>query len=224
MERSVAAVAPIDLATAHGGPVEGVERDEELTVRVAAGDAAALATLYDRHAGVVIALLLRIVRDRVVAEDLLQETFLSLWRHATAYEEERGHLRGWLLSIAHHLALNELRRARRRPLSVNPWSARETEPGSIRGRMAVLTEPGPEPPQVVWEALRCAEVVDALGCLPPAQRTVIELYALGYSQSEIAAQTAEPLGTVKSRMRRGLLRLRELLQARGLDADAGDFG
>lgn len=210
--------------TAWAEPGDGVERDEELAARVAAGDAAALAALYDRHAAVVFAFLLRIVRDRPVAEDLLQETFLRLWRHADGFEADRGRLRSWLLTIAHHLALNELRRARRRPQPVERRETDRGETGATDVGLALLAEPGPGPSQMAWETVRRAEVAAALRSLPDVQRAVIELYAVGYSQSEIAARTGEPLGTVKTRMRRGLLRLRTLLQERGLESDGTDLG
>lgn len=207
-----------------GEPGGGVERDEELVARVAAADPVALAALYDRYGADVFGSLVRIVRDRSVAEELLQETFLRLWRHADGFEAGRGRLRPWLLAIAHHLALNELRRARRRPQCAGPRRGDSGETGAAEGGLSALREPGPGPPQLAWEAVRWAEVAEALRSLPPPQRVVIELYAVGYSQSEIAAQTGEPLGTVKTRMRRGLLRLRALLEMRGLEADASDHG
>lgn len=211
-------------AVGRGGAGSVVERDEELAARVAAGDADALAAIYDRYAAVVFAFLVRIVGDRAVAEDLLQETFLRLWRHADAFEEGRGRLRPWVLSIAHHLALNELRRARRRPQGVGRRGGHEGEANGVEVVLAALAEPGPGPPQMAWEAVRRSEVADALRSLPQSQRRVIELYAVGYSQSEIAASMGEPLGTVKTRMRRGLLRLRELLQERGVESGATDLG
>ena len=192
--------------------MDATERDEELVKRLVTGETAALEALYDQHAGVVFALMVRIVGDRQVAEELLQETFLRAWQHAGTYQGERGRLRSWLLGIAHNLALNELRRRRRRPGDV---------PEQLDGSraFATLPDPGPEPWEAAWGAMRRTEVAQALERLPAPQRAVIELYAAGYSQSEIAARLGEPLGTVKTRMRRGLHHLRDLLRVAGVNLE-----
>jgi RNA polymerase sigma-70 factor (ECF subfamily) len=196
-----------------GQPATSVS-DDELIRRLALGDTAALAAVYDRHAAMVFALLMRIVAQREIAEELLQETFLRAWQHARAFDGERGRLRSWLLAIAHHLALNELRRQRHRP---RPAHA----PAPLTGEylLAGLPDPAPEPAEVAWAAVRRVELVQSLEQLPPAQRTVVELFAAGYTQSEIAARLGEPLGTIKSRMRRGLLALRDMLRGRGLEPE-----
>lgn len=192
--------------------MDGTEQDERLVQRLADGDVAALDALYQRHAGVVFALQVRIVGDREVAEELLQEAFLRAWQHAAAYDGRRGQARSWLLGIAHHLALNELRRRRRRPQD-EPESRRwEDDRGG-----ADPTDPAPAPFELAWAALRQEEVVRALGELPPASRRVIELYTVGYTQAEIADRLGEPLGTVKTRMRRGLQQMRGVLRGLGED-------
>jgi RNA polymerase sigma-70 factor (ECF subfamily) len=188
--------------------------DDELIRRLAVGDTTALTVVYDRHAGMVFALLVRIVAQRELAEELLQETFLRVWQHARSFDGERGRLRSWLLAIAHHLALNELRRQRHRP---RPAPPREPETGELV--LARLPDPSPEPPEVAWATVRRVELVQSLERLPEAQRVVIELFAAGYSQSEIATHLGEPLGTVKTRMRRGLLALRDMLSNRGLEPE-----
>src|SRR5262249_19244288 len=94
---------------------EDVVSDNALNAAMVAGDTSALGALYDRHAQIVFALLLRILRDRTTAEDLLQEVFLRAWQQADLFDETRGTMRCWLYSMAHNLALNELRRRRRRP-------------------------------------------------------------------------------------------------------------
>ncbi len=194
--------------------MNGSERDDELARRLAAGDPAALEALYDRHAGVVFALLVRIVHDRQVAEELLQEAFLRAWQRGDTYEGQRGEVRSWLLGIAHHLALNELRRRRRRPAE-----AAESRRNAFDHELAALPDPGREPIEAAWVAVRQQELVRAMAGLPDSQRAVLELFAAGYSQAEIAERLGEPLGTVKTRMRRGLLRLRDELHALGIDVD-----
>ncbi len=192
--------------------MDRAEEDEQLIGRLVAGDVAALDALYDRYAGVVFALVLRIVADRPVAEELLQETFLRAWQRAGLFEGSRGRVPSWLLGIAHNLAIDELRRRRRRPQAVTPRERERAE-----RELAGLPDPGPAVAEEAWSRLRRAQIEAALGRLPPAQRRIIELaYFEGYSQSEIAARLGEPLGTVKTRMRLGMRKLRDLLEAQGL--------
>ena len=142
----------------------------------------------------------------------MQETSLRAWKRAYLFERERGRVPSWLLGIAHNLAIDELRRRRRRPQGVTP---RERE--ASERELASVPDPGPEVAEEAWASLRRAQIAAALERLPPAQRRIIELaYFEGYSQSEIAARLGEPLGTVKTRMRLGLRKLRDLLQAQGL--------
>lgn len=195
---------------------DGQDNDGDLMARIVAGDTAALETLYARHSRAVFALLFRIVGDRQTAEDLLQEAFLRAWQHAGVYREAQGRVLPWLLGVAHHLALNEHRRRRRRPqvAFMREGSGRDElrEPDHLMG----IT---PDPSDEVWERIRGAQVSKAMAALPEQQRAIIALYATGHSQSEIASRLNEPLGTVKSRMRRGLLHLRHLLEADGIGMD-----
>lgn len=186
------------------------DHDRYLIARAGAGDPAALEALYDRHARAVYALLVRLVADRQTAEDLLQETFARGWQHATTYQASRGGVLAWLLGIAHHLALNEHRRRRRRPHSPPHQRA------AVEERVASLAADAPDPAEEAWYRQRRLRVEAAVAELPVAQRAIIDLYAIGYTQQEIATKLQEPLGTVKSRMRRGLQRLREVLQAQGI--------
>lgn len=193
------------------------EDDEALLPRLATGDRAALDLLYDRYAGPTYALLLRIVADRQLAEDLLQEVFVRVWQRAGLYQAERGRALTWTLSIAHNLAIDEIRRRRRRP-----QEAEERDGTTVTDLLDLVptTEPGPE--QLAWEQHRRAQIVGALQHLPEAQRTLIELaYFEGYTQSQLAERLGEPLGTIKTRLRLGIQKLRALLGEQGLDA-AGD--
>ncbi len=170
--------------------------DVELMRRLANNEPGACAALYDRHAEAVHALLVRIVRDRDAAEDLLQETLLRAWQHAANFDRQRGPVRCWLLGIAHNLALNELRRRRRRPSEI-----REYADDDGVSALGMQPDPAPGPPDVAWIGVQENELQHALGRLQPSQRVAVELYAVGFSQSEIAANLAEPIGTIKSRLR-----------------------
>jgi RNA polymerase sigma-70 factor (ECF subfamily) len=174
--------------------------DEDLLRRVAARDPAALASLYDRYAPLVYGLARRIVRDEDQAEDLVQEVFLRLWNRPEVYDRGRGTFRAWLLSIAHHLAVDVLRR-RRREVSYQDK----------------LAGPGTDDPvDTAMGQLEGAAVRSLLGRLPPDQRRVIELaYFEGLTQREIAARLGEPLGTVKTRLRLGIIKLRALYEDGG---------
>jgi RNA polymerase sigma-70 factor, ECF subfamily len=193
-------------------PLAGVP-DDALIAALVAGEPEALGALYDRHAGVVFSLLVRIVGDRETAEELLQEAFLRAWQQGHTFDEARGTVRCWLHGIAHNLALNELRRRQRRPRVQGRGAGADLEGDAYAG----CVEPGPDPAVNAWCAVRDAGLAHALDQLPPAQRAVLALYAAGYSQSEIATILGEPLGTIKSRMRRALCYLRETLPALGID-------
>ena len=186
--------------------------DTGLVERVAGGDEDALGQLYDHFGQAVHSLCLRIVRDGAVAEELTQEVFVRLWRSAASFQPARGRVSTWLLRIAHNLALNELRRRQSRPV-VAPdadWDAAS----------AGLADTSDESDPVLAASMReRAEAVrHALAQLPAPQRHAIELaFFGGLSQAEVAAAQGEPLGTVKSRIRVGMQRLRELLMAAGID-------
>jgi RNA polymerase sigma-70 factor, ECF subfamily len=188
--------------------------DEALIAALVAGEPEALGPLYDRHARVVFSVIMRIAGDRDVAEEILQEVFLRAWQQAHAFDETRGTVRFWLHRIAHNLTLNELRRRQRRPQVQRRPPSADAEDDEYAARV----DAGRDPAVDAWCAVRDAELAHALDQLPQGQRAVLLLYAEGFSQSEIAAKLGEPLGTVKSRMRRALCRLREALPTLGIDA------
>ena len=182
--------------------------DAELVGRAAAGEAGALEVLYDRYARVVFAFALRIVGDRQLAEELLQEAFLRAWQQAAAFRPGRGSFVTWLLSITHNLAIDEVRRRRRRP-----QRAEGEEPAAALAAVADAG-PGADVEGEVWLGALRGAIAAALDGLPAARREVIELaYFGGLTQREIAARLGEPLGTVKTRMRLGLQKLRLALSA-----------
>ena len=172
---------------------------QELIARMARGDTQALAGFYDRYAPLAYGLILRIVRDRTDATEVLQDVFWEAWEAAGAYDPARGTPEAWVAMRARTRAIDRVRSLRRRhEMFVAPVDE------------AVMTdaEPGPDPAE---SAERRGVIQAALARLSDAQREVIELaYYGGLSQSEIAERTKQPLGTVKTRIRLGLERLREV--------------
>lgn len=182
-------------------PAAGADDDAALVRRMAAGDADALGSFYDRWAAAVQAVTLAIVHERSEAEDVVEETFWQAWRQASRYDAGRGTVSAWLLTIARSRAMDRARvLVRRRETSVD-------EAGTMEAH-------APDPAEQAAAAERRAAVADALGALPEPQREVIEMaYFGGLSQSEIAACTGQPLGTVKTRARLAMQKLRERLAA-----------
>jgi RNA polymerase sigma-70 factor (ECF subfamily) len=197
-----------DDPAAPGRPVSVVDHDDrQVLARVANGELNALEALYDRYRTMAYSIALRVTGDASLAEDVLQDAFLGAWRHAGRYAEGRGSVKTWLLAIVHHRAVDAVRR--RRPTTAMPESEDVAPPA--------LTLPD------VWGEVAAdldAETVrGALEVLPDAQREAIELaYFGGLTQQEIAARTGAPLGTVKGRMRLGLLAMRKHLLEQGVAA------
>jgi RNA polymerase sigma-70 factor (ECF subfamily) len=178
--------------------------DAELILLVTQGDQYALEALYERYARAVYSFSLRIVGDAQVAEEILQEVFVRAWQQGGSFQSARGSLITWLLSITHNLSIDEVRRRKRRP-----QKAESEEPESI---LAGLPDEGPNVEEEVWLSSLRVSIQDALQQLPAAQREAIELaYFQGLTQREIADTLGEPLGTIKTRMRLGMLKLREQL-------------
>lgn len=178
--------------------------DSELISLVTQGDQDALAVLYERYSRAVFSFSLRIVGDTQVAEEILQEVFVRVWQQGGSFQAARGTLITWLLSITHNLSIDEVRRRKRRP-----QKAESEEPESI---LAGLPDEGLGVEEEVWLSSLRISIQDALRQLPSAQREAIELaYFQGLTQREIADTLGEPLGTIKTRMRLGMLKLREQL-------------
>jgi RNA polymerase sigma-70 factor (ECF subfamily) len=177
------------------------EEDRAVLVRLADGELDALEDLYDRYKTMAYSIAYRITNDATLAEDVVQEAFLGVWRNAARYVEGRASVKTWLLSIVHHRAIDAVRR--RRPTTELP-DVEQPVPDA-------LTLPD------VWSevaaGLDATTVQGALAVLSEVQRQAIELaYFGGLTQQEIADRTATPLGTVKSRMRLGLLAMRRYLE------------
>ena len=199
--------------------------DANLVRQLAAGSESALGTLYDRYGDAIFAAAYRLTSDRGAAEEVVQETFLTLWNRAEMFDPAAGSLSAWLHTIGRNRAVDRLRAAGRRPQLValsSPTAPDESETQALERAVAggrvmagAMQPPGPE------EAADAAHLRDAiriaLGAMPELERMVILLaYQEELSQTEIAERLAWPLGTVKTRTRRALLRLRQAL--------GGEFG
>lgn len=186
--------------------------DAELIGRAGEGEARALEVLYDRYSSVVFSFALRLVGDRQLAEEVLQEVFFRAWQQGGSFSQKRGTFITWLLSITHNLAIDEIRKRRRRP-----QKAESEEPEALLAAVPD-TGSGADVEDEVWLGALRETIVGALDQLPPPQREAIELaYYQGLTQREIAETLGEPLGTIKTRMRLGLLKLREALGGNGME-------
>ena len=183
------------------------DADRAVLERVAAGELDALDELYERYKTMAYSIAYRITNDATLAEDVVQDAFLGAWRNAARYVHGRGSVKTWLLSIVHHRAIDAVRR--RRPTTELP-DTEVVPPQQLR-----LPD--------VWSEVSAALDADmvrvALAALSDVQREALELaYFGGLTQVEIAERTATPLGTVKSRMRLGLLAMRAALIAADPDS------
>src|SRR5881628_53082 len=173
----------------------------DLLTRMAAGDREAFAVFYDRYAPVVFPLILRIVRERADASDVLQEVFWEAWRDAPAYDAARGSPEAWMVTRARTRALDRIRATRRRG---------DTFVAPLDEGLAAPHESAPDAAE---RAADRGTVMSALDRLPDVQREVIELaYYAGLTQTEIAERLKQPLGTVKTRIRLALERLRAVVK------------
>ncbi|HEY7123682.1 MAG TPA: sigma-70 family RNA polymerase sigma factor [Ktedonobacterales bacterium] len=187
--------------------------DTFLVQRVANGDSSALEKLYDRYGQAVYSLALRIVREPGTAEDLTQEVFVRLWRYAGTYDSTRGRFSGWLLGITRNLALNEVRRWQSRPQKADLVTDDDE-------RAYELVDESADSAEAAWLNIRREAIVQAMRQLPAPQRRAIELaFFGGLTHLEIANLLGDPLGTIKSRIRIGMQRLKQLLLAQGIEAD-----
>ena len=196
---------------------------------MATGSEEALATLYDRHVDGVHAVALRLTGDRGIAEEVVQETFLALWNRAELFDPALASLATWLRSIARNRTVDRLRAMGRRPTLVSlggHGDPDDVDAGLNRVVPGATVVGGATPavsPEAAAEAASVrASIAAAVGSMPEMERTVIVLaYREGLTQQEIAERLGWPLGTVKTRTRRALARLRELLEADESPAGAG---
>ena len=171
----------------------GGAADNSLVSAVRSGDENAMAMLYDRYSSIVYSVALRVLGDTGAAEDVLQEVFMQLWRNPGGFDSSRGNLAAWLAVISRNRAIDAVRKRR---------------PDTDIADVIVSVEP-----DLAGDAERARameKVRGALGAMPSAQRSALEMaYFEGLTHTEIAAKTGEPLGTIKTRIRAGLLALRK---------------
>lgn len=176
---------------------EPVDHVGELLLRTASGDRDAFTRLYDMLSSRVFGLILRVLVDRSQSEEVLQEVFLEVWQSAARFAPKKGQGRSWVLTIAHRRAVDRVR------------SAQASADRDVRAGFRDLDVPRDDVAESVEMRIEGRKVVEAVAALPEAQREAITLaYYGGYSQSQIAALVGAPLGTIKTRMRDGLSRLR----------------
>ncbi len=194
-------------ATARASSVE--PSDGDLVVRVASGDRAALAGLYDRHASTLLGLGIRVLRSRRDAEDVVHDVFLEVWRRAHSYDPARASVRGWLLLMMRCRSLDR-RKSAAFSLST-PLDTVGRDPGGALSRADARFSGVPEgPSDLTGDTIDHKRAVAALEALPDVQREVLVLgYFQGLSSSEIAAELGIPIGTVKSRVAAAMRTLRE---------------
>jgi RNA polymerase sigma-70 factor, ECF subfamily len=175
------------------------QSDEELMRQITAGQQAALAPLHARYASLIYGVAARSL-DRTAAEEISQEVFLAVWRHAAAFDPTRGTFRAWVLQITRRSVLNELRRRSRRPRATMQSDSSDGD---------LLPDPGPDPAESVWREHRRDVVRKAVQALPTPQREALSLAFLeDLTNEQVAAFLNLPLGTTKSRIRSGLKALR----------------
>jgi RNA polymerase sigma-70 factor, ECF subfamily len=178
--------------------------DEALMVRVARRDSCALEMLYNRYRALALGLGLKVLGDRASAEEVVQEAFWRVWQRAKTYHNARGQFAPWLLSIVHHLAIDEMRKRNARP----PLTSTDLEDQSVRD----LPDLGADVAATAFTNIAGEQVRAAMSRLPEPQRHVLELaYFYGLTHQEISQKLGEPLGTVHTRTRLALLKLREQL-------------
>ena len=180
--------------------------DAELVEFIARQDNGSLEALYDRYAGVVYSLAIHMLKDSKAAEEVTQDVFFNVWRRASSYRAERGKVISWLFGIAHHRTVDELRRRRRERAHVQMGVDLTNKPD----------DDADDPPSYAASRYERGRLEDALSYLRPEQREVVVLaYFGGLTHSEIAGRLQQPLGTVKTRMRLALRKLREVLGPQG---------
>ena len=171
--------------------------DLALVTAIRSGDQGAMAALYDRYSSIVYSVALRVLQDTAAAEDVLQDIFMQLWRNPGAFDASRGNMAAWLAVIARHRAIDALRKRRPEDDFENVVVSVEPDLASDADRSRAMVK-----------------VREAFETMSPPQRSALEMaYFEGLTHAEIAKKTGEPLGTIKTRIRTGLLSLRKVLAA-----------
>ncbi len=188
------------------------ETDESLMAHLVAGNTSALETLYDRYAPAVMGVALRIVQDQTSAEEVVQETFWRVWKNAKGFQQERGQFSGWMFAIARNIAIDRLRKMKSQPkISLDNRNDDEIP-------LENLPDPGTNVAESAFDTIKHQQVRSALQQLPKEQSQVIRMaFFQGLSRQEIAEALQAPLGTVHTRARLALQKLRILLGEKGFE-------
>ena len=182
--------------------------NEQLMALIVSGDTAAYEMLYDRYSSMVMGLALRMTGDRAMAEDVVQETFWRVWSKADSFDNQRGAFTSWFFGIARNLSVDMLRRRTMRPQQTD-----ETE-----SMIELIADPKADVAEIALLGAKHQQVRAAVATLPVEQRYVIEMaFFNGMTRQEIAQATGEPLGTIHTRARLALQKLREELRFQGFD-------
>ncbi len=185
--------------------------DEQLIEQIASGSHHALEIFYDRYASTVMGLAYKMLGDQATAEEVVQETFWRLWRHAETFQAKQSKASSWLFSIARNLCIDTWRRRKVRP---QPHPTADGERHTLN-----KPDPGADVMESAWTKIKRTHIRQAMNDLPPPQRQVIEMaYFWGLTRQEIAERTDTPLGTVHTRARLALKKLRQTLQEQGFEA------
>ena len=181
---------------------EAMVSDNELLRQIAAGDRLAFAEFYDRHATLMFSVACKILHDAGEAEDVLQEAFVQIWEKAGNFDPQLGKAPGWAAILVRNKAIDRIRAGQRR-----------TRLAEAAGAEQAATEADDSVNQTIFGREKASLIQSAIGGLPAEQRRAIELaFFSGLTQNEISEELHEPLGTVKARIRRGLLKLRDQLE------------
>ena len=179
-------------------------RDRQLVRRIEGGDEEAFRSLFDAYGSSAMALAARVLRQPHLAEEIVQEAFLSLWLSPGLYDERRGSVKAWLMTMVHHRAVDTVRREE---------AQRRRADDLVAGFREATPDPSEEIVEIVGAPAEREAVRRALDALPPEQREVLGLmYFEGLSQTQVAEETGAPLGTVKSRALLGMRRMRVELE------------
>jgi RNA polymerase sigma-70 factor, ECF subfamily len=189
--------------------------DGQLMQAVAGGEAGALEVLYDRHVRGCFGLAMKIVRDPLIAEEVVQDVFMKLWSSPLSFAPERGKFSGWLLTLVHNRSVDKLRRLRTHTNQTTLPADQEGE-GEL-DIASILADKSPGPDEMAWREERGEILRQYLGQLPEPQRQALAMaYFEGLTQREIAERLHQPIGTVKTRTRAALQQMRRLLNGQEL--------
>ncbi len=202
---------PLASQASHCEPCEELTDEDLLKILCSSPEEWVIEALYERYKRYIYSLAYRILGNSFMAEDVVQEVFLTLWQKAPFYHEQQGSVKNWLQTIVRNRAIDKTR----------SWHSRNTECILSQAlNEMILCDTEPELWEHAWQDERARYVRKALLQLPPEQRLVIELsYFAGYTHAEIAKRLQLTLGTVKGRMRLGLQKMRRILQAYSVDMD-----